>query len=184
MWKLTGKLSLAFVGAIALAWIFFGLNSVWAQDATGEPEVVATVEVPADAPVIVGVPVEATGEAPDITVEDGGTVVINEQPEVTPAPEPALSTDNLLKLTMAILAAIVGGGSILMVLDRFLKSKDVKDAVESIYLGTPAETQEGLLKALDTIDKVVDQFGRIVQFGREVTDKLPNQETPPNQPVG
>jgi hypothetical protein len=140
-----------------------GIARVSAQDATSEPTAESTPVVTAEAPT-------------DITVEDGGTLVINEQP--TTPPDTAISTDNLLKLAMAILAGIVGGGSILMVLDRFIRSKEVKDALENIYVGSPVETQEGLLKALDTVDNVVNQLVRIVQFGREVTDKQPNIETP------
>lgn len=126
---------------------------------------------------------ESTPELADtsITVEDGGVVNIDSapaEPELEP-PRPIVDTDSILTLVIAVSGSILLGGGGLMVLNRFLKRKDVRDVVEARYIAAPPETKEHIQGAIKLLDKAADVMNNALDFARSVTDGKPNEPPTP-----
>lgn len=150
---------------IALLCLFVAAP-VLAQDATPEP-------TPVVAPVN------------NVTVEEGGTLVLDQTPpvsEVPDTPRPLIDSDSILKLVIAIASAIMLGGGGLMVIHNLLKRKDVQDVVERQYQQQPPQTQEVVQGAIALLDKSVNLLAEVLTFARNVTDGKPNTESGENVP--
>jgi hypothetical protein len=127
------QIVLALVCSAVVAWLLYGVNATWAQDATGEP-VAEVIDIPA----------EVTAEAPtDITVEDGGTVVINEQP-AEPAPAPAVDPN-----LQAILNTVLG--LVLM----FVITVFGKQIIDALKNSVPPFVFEPFLSAIDSVMQIM-----------------------------
>lgn len=123
---------------------------------------------------------DATAEPPivapsnDITVQDGGTLVLDQTPPMSPVPAeeaPPVDVGALGQFGLYLMLAIAGGGSFALVLTR-LDTRG-KDNLEKAYLSLAPEWQ-------NTIVKIVEVAEALGKLGREVTDGQPN--TPANTP--
>lgn len=104
--------------------------------------------------------------------EDGGDVI------VTPSEPAPVSTSALLNLVAAIIMSIAGGGSILMIFDRILKSREVLDNTERAYESLSPTWQDTIRLMVETTQKAAALLERALNFADKATDKLPNDEPP------
>jgi len=128
-----------------LFFVFLLVLPAAAQDVTPEP--VATIEA-----TINGTPVQATLIAPVVT------------------PAPILTPDNAISISTilyGLIIAVLGGGTVGFVLNRFGSNKANLDSMEKLYLAQSPDAQERerqifedlrsiTLRVLDIVDKVTD----------------------------
>ncbi len=98
-------------------------------------------------------------------------------PEATPVPEPPVvvvtpeTGISLATLVYGAVIAVLGGGSVALILTRFGSNKANLDAMEKLYNSFPPQTQE-------VITRVTDVLVNLTNILQKVTDKLPNEEAP------
>lgn len=106
-----------------------------------------------------GTPVEATLIAPTAT------------------PAPILTPDNTISISTLIyglIIAILGGGTVGAVINRFGGSKVNQDAMEKLYLAQSPDAQE---RERQLFEALRDITLRVLDYVDKVTDGLPNQPT-------
>lgn len=105
---------------------------------------------------------------PEGTAEETPVVIVTPAPVVTPTP--ILTPDNAISVSTilyGLIIAVLGGGTVGFVLNRFGSNKANLDAMEKLYLSQSPDAQErerqlfiGLrdvtLRVLDLVDKVTD----------------------------
>jgi hypothetical protein len=110
--------------------------------------------------------------AQDATVEPTpeSTPIVIVTPAPTPAPAPVLTPDNAIGVSTilyGLIIAVLGGGTVGFVLNKFGGNKANLDAAEKLYLSQSPEAQERerqlfmalrdvTLRVLDIVDKVTD----------------------------
>lgn len=141
---------------------------------------------------VVSVSAQESTEAPTPTQE----VTAAPTAEVTPVPEPEQPDEETPVIidqggfrvgTFGFIATIVtlllGGAGIGAAWATIRNSKQAKDNLELAYESTSPKTQEDIRKGYEVAERAwdrVDQLAReVLKFFEEVTDKEPNEETPP-----
>lgn len=112
---------------------------------------------------------------PPVIVDGGGggvdTIIV--QPPIDTTPEP-VNTGALLNLVAAILIGVAGGGTVLIVFDRIISSREVLDNTERAYESLSPQWQETIRSSVEMTQKATAIFERALQFADKATDKLPN----------
>lgn len=113
---------------------------------------------------------EVTEIAPD---GDGDTTIIVEP---APSPAPVIDVSSLWGLLAGLAVVFAGGGSLLVLLNNSLKSKQVADNTEKLYEGLSPTWQDSIHRVIDTADNAIRVAEKMIDFAKRVTDGLPNQE--------
>lgn len=121
--------------------------------------------------VLVALVLTSAASAQDATAEP--TVEVTETPEQPPVVEvPNADTYiSISTLIYGLLVAVLGGGTVGVILNRFGGNKANQDALEKLYKSFPPETQDMITRLLDIAEEAV-------KLGRTVTDGRPNDDTP------
>lgn len=147
-----------------LAALLFGTTMpTYAQDTEEAPVVASpTAEVGAEMPVeVTTVPIED-----DAIVVDGPAVILDNRETI----------DNLISLAYTVIHALLFGGTILGVIGMVLRNRRARDEAEKLYMSTPPETQELILKVVNGYEEFSKE---LTAFLKGATDKLPNADENP-----
>lgn len=120
------------------------------------------------------------GFAQDATV-DPTLAVTEEAPVVEPPAEVTIPLDYLWSVqNLAQYAVIVSGvlGIVAVGGSLLLLNKQIKDAIEKVFMSAPPEHQQNVIRVVDFAENVVNQLSGIVRLLREVTDGEPNDDPP------
>lgn len=120
--------------------------------------------------------VTATATAQEATDEPTAAPTVEVTAEPTPVPpvDPAPSADTYISISTllyGLIIAVLGGGTVGVIINRFGSSKANLDAIEKLFLSFPPETRELINNLTNTLDAALD----IIQ---KSTDGLPNEDTP------
>jgi hypothetical protein len=114
---------------------------------------------------------EPTAEVTEVVPDgDGDTTII-----VEPAPT-VIDVSSLWGLLAGLAVVFAGGGSLLVILNNSLKSKQVADNTEKLYEGLSPTWQDSIHRVIDTADNAIRVAEKMIDFAKRVTDGLPNQE--------
>jgi hypothetical protein len=97
----------------------------------------------------------------------------------TISPEPTAEVtevSSLWGLLAGLAVVFAGGGSLLVILNNSLKSKQVADNTEKLYEGLSPTWQDSIHRVIDTADNAIRVAEKMIDFAKRVTDGLPNQE--------
>lgn len=97
-------------------------------------------------------------------------------PEPTPESpvEPAPSADTYISISTLIfglIVAVLGGGTVGVIINRFGTSRANLDAAEKLFLSFPPETRDLINNLTNALDSALDII-------RKITDGQPNDEPP------
>lgn len=126
-------------------------------------------------------PVLAQTATPEATaVAPSGSVTVNNyqsDPPVTPGEgESPLSLALLLLGSFLVGGAVVGTPLTVVILNL---NKTQKDTAEKLFLSQPPANIEKERAIIALADKAVSFLGTVVTVAKEITDGLPNTDTPP-----
>lgn len=120
---------------------------------------------------------ESTPIVTDAPTVEPTAIVVTEVPPVEPAPvTPAENAISVSTLVFGIVVAVLGGGTVGVILNRFGSNKANLDAAEKLFLGASPETQEIIRERFEQLEGIVSRLMDIVD---KVTDGKPNEATPP-----
>lgn len=132
--------------------------------------------------------VPPVGVTPEVTATaaPAPNVTVNVDPGAAPAPDRAVSIPELL---IGIIVAFFAGGATIgtpLTLVLLNMTAAQKDAAEKLFLSQPPSYQERERTILTTLTTMTDQVARLLTFfgkglkvAEEITDGLPNQDSPP-----
>lgn len=118
--------------------------------------------------------VSAQDVTPEVTVEQTPVVIVTP----APAPAPILTPDNAISVSTilyGVIIALLGGGTVGLVINRFGSNKQNLDAAEKLYQSLSPESQTHLRQMFESLRDVTVRALDIVD---KVTDGQPNADEP------
>ena len=115
-------------------------------------------------------PVAAQDTEPLVT----NTPVVTETPAEPPVGTPALNPDTAISistLVYGIIIAVLGGGTVAVVINRFGSNKANLDALEKLYQSASPETQQLIRERFEELEGIVK---RLLDMADRATDGKPN----------
>lgn len=114
--------------------------------------------------------------AQDATPEVTPVVIVTPAPVATPAP--ILTPDNAISVSTilyGLIIAVLGGGTVGFVLNKFGSNKTNQDALEKLYLSLSPDAQTNIRHMFESVQEI---NVRLLDLVDKVTDGKPNEEPP------
>ena len=124
---------------------------------------------------------EVTPPAATATLQPAPNVTVNNYPTTDPSVTPQTGESPVTLTLLLIGSFLVGGAAVGTPLTYLLlnMTKAQKDTAEKLFLSQPPANIEKERAVIDVLDKAVTFLGKLLGVVKEVTDGLPNTDTPP-----